>query len=342
MRVGISINGQGRGHLTRMTAVGQILAKEHELIFWCPHRYHDSLRSSFPKSLLFDIPYYKFVFSEDKIDYIKTGVSNVENLVGSFTLNRDLADQLRLTAPDVLISDFEPFLPRAAKKAGIPVIQLNHPAVVLKSPVFTPEALLSKIAALSMMGEYDVKLISSFYDGDIGPIIRPEIRDAVVSRGDHFLVYVSPSMRDSTIAEMKRSGIHNFRLFPDPKDDFVEALTSCKGIITNAGHQLLSEALHLKKPVLSIPFEGQFEQRLNAEMLKKSGRGIAGTSSTLRDDLHRFRRFLEETPAVHNPAAGEENFTRFCLGDDSENAVALLNRHIYRFRVDSPVYNLSL
>lgn len=342
MRVGISINGQGRGHLTRMTAVGQTLAKEHELIFWCPYRYHESLRNSFPKSLLFDIPYYKFVFSENKIDYIKTGVSNVENIIGAFSLNRDLADQLRLTAPDVLISDFEPFLPRAAKKAGIPVIQLNHPAVVLKSPVFTPEALLSKIAALSMMGEYDVKLVSSFYDGDIGPIIRPEIRDAAVSRGDHFLVYVSPSMRDSTTAELKRSGIRDFRIFPDPQDDFVEALTSCKGIITNAGHQLLSEALHLKKPVLSIPLEGQFEQRLNAEMLKKSGRGIAGNSLTLRDDLHRFRRFLDGAPAVQNSAASEESVTRFCLRDDSENAAALLNRHIYRFQVESPVYNLSL
>lgn len=327
MKLAISINGQGRGHLTRMTALGQLLAKDHELYFWCPEKYHDFLRAHFPDSPVFSIPYYHFVLDGGRIDLIKTGVSNFGNLIDSVATTGDIADQLRLLNIDILISDFEPFVPKAARKLGLPIIQLNHPGVVLKNPGLTPEILLAKMISNSMMGEYDVKIISSFYKGDVGPIIRPGIRNARPCRENHYVVYVFPSILDQVSAELDRIGGLDYRVFPDPREDFVKSLVSCRGVITNAGHQLLSESLHLEKPIFSIPFEGQFEQKLNAEMLFLSGRGITGNMKSLRKDMDTYLDF-SETFVPSNPSPAD---TRgFRLRDDSGRAAALLNAHILR------------
>jgi len=326
MRIAISINGQGRGHLTRMTALGQILSLEHELIFWCPEKYHSELAEAFPESFIFPIPYYQFVLDGPKIDIIKTSLVNVEHLIGLPVYTSDLVDQLHLMDIDLVISDFEPFLPKAARKIGLPIIQLNHPAVVLRSLSFSPDALIAKVISTSMMGEYDIKIISSFYNGDIGPIIRKEITSAMPRQGDYYIVYLYHTMRDTVLEELDSIPGIKFRSFPNPDEDFVEALAGCRGVITNAGHQLLSEALHLKKPVLSIPMEGQYEQKLNAEMLVHSGQGRMGSIEHIRDNLPAFFHFVEQqfdpskTPKLSN--------IKFRLRDDAASAVSLLNYHI--------------
>jgi len=332
MRIAISINGQGRGHLTRMTALGKRLAAEYELVFWCPEKYHPFLKNNFPNSYIFPIPYYKFVLEGPKIDIFKTGLINAEHIMGLPRYTIDLMDQLTLMNIQLVISDFEPFLPKAARKAGLPVIQLNHPAVVLRSKALTPEALLSKIVATSMMGEYDTCIVSSFYNGDVGPIIREEIRNAVSSTGDYYLVYLYHTMAMSVIEELDTIPGIRYRIFPNPVDDFVTALSGCMGVITNAGHQLLSEALHLEKPILAIPMEGQFEQKLNAEMLKQSGRGVTGRMSTIKASLEDFFDFVEMFNPVNPPASPG---ICFCLRDDSVNAASMIDSQLYRYKAVS-------
>jgi uncharacterized protein (TIGR00661 family) len=327
VNIAVSINGQGRGHLTRMTALSQLLAKEHNISFWCPEKYHDFLKAHFPDNLLFSIPYYHFVLEGGKIDILKTGVSNAAHLIGSASAVDEIADQLRLLDIDVLISDFEPFVPKAAHKLNVPVIQLNHPGVVQRSPGISPEILLAKMISTTMMGEYDVKIISSFYNGDVGPIIRPALRNARPSRGNYYVVYVYPTVIEEVVDILERIGGIEYRVFPNPEEDFVDSLIHCRGVITNAGHQLLSESLHLEKPILSIPFERQFEQKLNAEMLSLTGRGITGTMKTLGKDLEAYLRFSENFVPDQAFPLGIQGFR---LRDDSVRAAALLNHHIFR------------
>ena len=45
-------------------------------------------------------------------------------------------------------------------------------------------------------------------------------------------------------------------------------------MVTGGGFSLLSEAVYLGKPVLSIPLRGQFEQLMNARYLERDGYGI--------------------------------------------------------------------
>ncbi|HLD86464.1 MAG TPA: glycosyltransferase family protein, partial [Candidatus Nanoarchaeia archaeon] len=53
------------------------------------------------------------------------------------------------------------------------------------------------------------------------------------------------------------------------------------------GFTLISEALYLQKPILSIPVEGQFEQTLNALYLKKLGYGVYAKKTT-REGIEAF------------------------------------------------------
>ena len=50
-------------------------------------------------------------------------------------------------------------------------------------------------------------------------------------------------------------------------------MENAKAVITNGGFTLISEALHLKKPIYSNPIRGQFEQTMNAIYLEKLGYG---------------------------------------------------------------------
>ncbi len=65
--------------------------------------------------------------------------------------------------------------------------------------------------------------------------------------------------------------------------------------MSTAGFTLLSEALHLGKPVLAVPNRGFFEQAVNALYLRRSGRGEAVLG---RLTASAIERFLHAPPSV--------------------------------------------
>ncbi len=56
----------------------------------------------------------------------------------------------------------------------------------------------------------------------------------------------------------------NLELRPRSNEGFIEALRTARGVVAGGGFSLLSEAVYLGKPILSIPLRGQFEQTMNA------------------------------------------------------------------------------
>ena len=65
-------------------------------------------------------------------------------------------------------------------------------------------------------------------------------------------------------------------MFKNPSvEEFAKDLASCRGIITNGGFTLISEAIYLKKPIYSVPVKNQMEQEINAYYLEKEGYGIS-------------------------------------------------------------------
>jgi uncharacterized protein (TIGR00661 family) len=56
---------------------------------------------------------------------------------------------------------------------------------------------------------------------------------------------------------------------PFSRDGFLKDLKSCNGVISNAGFELLSEALYLGKKLLIKPLAGQMEQASNAHVISE-------------------------------------------------------------------------
>ena len=99
---------------------------------------------------------------------------------------------------------------------------------------------------------------------------------------------------------------------------------TARGVITGGGFSLLSEAVYLGKPVLSVPLGGQFEQLMNARYLHREGFGMcapaidAATLSSFLDELDSYHERLEayvqdgnleaiDTITEHVTAAGADS-----------------------------------
>ncbi|MBI9103318.1 MAG: hypothetical protein JEY99_12950 [Spirochaetales bacterium] len=315
MRIAISINGEGRGHITRMTALSLALKENHELFFWASERDHQVLKDTFGQPV-HSLPPLNVAMDGNRVNIWRTATDNFDTVLNNPQLQKEFINRFEELRIELLISDFEPFLVQAANKCEIPVLQLNHPGIVRRSPSLKPDAVVAKLVARMMMGKYDQEMISSFYNGDIGPLIRPEIRRLEPTTEDFLVVYLRDGMKKVMLPLLDRIKNLKYRVFPSKEWGFAESLASCRGVITNSGHQLLSESLSLRKPVMAFPLEGQYEQRFNAKMLSRAGWGQVGRLITAENDLGEYLRNLDAYP-LNRASKGDI----FCFDDDTDNTV---------------------
>jgi len=202
--------------------------------------------------------------------------------------------------PDAAISDYEYFVPIAAKRAGIPCLSLDHQHVISSCVHDIPAAMrldyygiLASIRLLfSNCTDY---LAISFYQPPVKPGLRariapPLLRDSVFrftpSDGGHILVYQSCSICDAFVPFLKTlprecrvygykvdrvDGNLTFRGYSE--EGLLADLSSCAYVICGGSHNLISEALYYGKPVISLPVGGAVEQHINAAYLEKLGYG---------------------------------------------------------------------
>jgi uncharacterized protein (TIGR00661 family) len=65
----------------------------------------------------------------------------------------------------------------------------------------------------------------------------------------------------------------NLTFRPFSEAAFIDDLRTSRAVVAGGGYTLMSEAVYLRKPVLSLPVKGQFEQTLNALYLEKLSYG---------------------------------------------------------------------
>lgn len=337
MKIGIAINGEGRGHFSRARALAEVLAERHEVSFWVPSHLSGELTGYFPTAKIHSIPCLRFVQKGFSIRYLKTISINAGKVLFPYYIHAQIARDLRDSGIDAIISDFEPFTSKAAKIIGIPVLQLNHPGVVVRSFSLNPAALISQIVALYMMQNSDRRIFCSFFDGDVGPIVRSELRTKSVSRGDYYVVYQKSLYAEILSPILSAVGRKHFKVFPHPKADYAEALAGCRGLIAPAGHQSISEALALGKPVLAIPVKGQYEQELNARKLRTSGFGDFAHAEKLPTALPAFIASIEtyEHALAMRNLVGEKLTKRgWSCADETIRAVGMIEN----FLLDSKIH----
>jgi uncharacterized protein (TIGR00661 family) len=304
-----------------MAALCHELANEHRISLWCPEHTWDTLRPAFPDFDLVPIPVLRTLRRDNTVDVGRTIACNIGHFVERPLTTRRLAKKLQDMDVHALISDYEPFGPLAAKRAGIPVLLFNHQGVVDTHRSLRPSWFLAWFVNRLMMPHSNGHITSSFYNGDVGPLIRREITSRTPTRGDFVFVYApEESFRKRVVQALERFPDTKFRIHPSDNNCFFESLSSCRGIIAWAGHQFLSEGLLLRKPMLVFPLQGQYEQELNAQMLATSGWGMVGSIRQLPEALAQFLAALDRFPLqVHR------NGIRYRLQDDTGNAARLVD-----------------
>jgi len=227
-----------------------------------------------------------FVVARGRIN-IPATVCNLRPL----QLRRDIA-AWRGRHFDLVITDFEPISARIARQNRIPSIGIGHQyAFRYRIPLaaWDPGALL----VLKHFAPADSALGLHWHHFDqpiLPPIIPALPRLAPPRISGKIMVYLPNEDRREVQRLLHHFSDHAFFFYTavdQPRNDgnvhlrpysragFIEDLLSCDGVITNAGFELASEALHLGKRLLVRPVQGQLEQTSNALALERLKLGWA-------------------------------------------------------------------
>ncbi len=318
MRIAYSCAGEGFGHAARMAALHADLAARCRIDLYVPETVKRFVRSKLPEASISGLPCFELAKRGNRIDYRLTAFKALRLAAHLIPEVLRLSRVLRRRRTDVVLSDFDPFLPLAARLAGIPVVQMNHPGIVLRHLEADPRSWIAALSARFLEGPWDRRLIVSFYGGDVGPVLRKSLYRHRVRDEGFIAVNLKNEARAKILPILDATPGLRYKLYPSPGADFDEGLASCSAVITGAGHQTLSEALCLGKPVLALPQEGQFEQALNARMLERTGRGAACSVAELPCALPRFLSGLDQFRAPRILPA------EFCLTDSRDELLRKL------------------
>lgn len=167
-----SMSGEGRGHATRVSAMVEALRHEHEIVLFAPGDAYDLLAPRYADSSveIHRIPGLRFHYSRsESLDFWATTFETVGYLRQSARLINRLERQMHLREPDLAITDFEPALPRAAARCGVPFVSLDHQHFLVENDLSCLPPWLRLWA--SGMG----LVVSAFFQGRPAPLFRPSI-----------------------------------------------------------------------------------------------------------------------------------------------------------------------
>jgi uncharacterized protein (TIGR00661 family) len=95
---------------------------------------------------------------------------------------------------------------------------------------------------------------------------------------------------------------HNIEYKRASYEDFAADLAASRAVLASAGHQLMSEARYLGKPLFVVPMPNQHEQAINARYARLEGFGDYASIQELTRE--RIAEFLSRRDKVTKPANG--------------------------------------
>jgi uncharacterized protein (TIGR00661 family) len=283
--------GDSGGHINRSLAVAAEMP-EHEFLFvgdgkteMARSRGHGFVR----------VPMLATILKDSTVLLASTAAHFCRTILGYRSIIDSLCRAIRDFKPDLAVTDYEFFLPRAARKEGIPSVSLDHQHILTHCRYTVPpderlNRLMTMASVRHLFSAADRHLVSSFYPLPplekntevIPPILHRDVLDASPENRDHVVVYMRTGMgnrlhdalasskREFRIYGMNETGSSgNLRFLPPSRQGFLEDLASAAYVICNAGHTLTCEALQLGKPVLAFPTAYFYEQYFNAYHLDK-------------------------------------------------------------------------
>lgn len=320
------MSGEGRGHASRAHALMERLRHWHELKLFAPAQAYEMLEPICAQRRvpIERIPGITNVYDRAwRFDLAGTGRSTLRYLHGLPRLVRRLEEMMRVERPDLVITDFEPAVPRAAERAGVPYVSVNHQHFLIANdlrslpPYLRMHAFAMGLAVRCLYRRQIATIISSFYAPplkeryrhvlQVGALLRPEVLRPRPTLGDDVLVYMRRFAPPVLLEGLEASGrrVRVFGLGARPPrgaiefcavdgDRFVEELARSYALITTAGNQIVGEALALGKSVLALPEARNYEQAINAHFLAESGCGTWAPIDECGPAV--IERFLREVP----------------------------------------------
>ncbi|MCR5813319.1 MAG: teichoic acid biosynthesis protein [Desulfovibrio sp.] len=309
-RILYGVHGTGHGHAMRALTLARKLA-QHDFLFVANDDALNVLQPEFP---VYRLPNLGTVFRNYKVDFLATIGRAIPLLVQRERYLEQLAGVIRDFAPDVCMTDLEYFVPRAAERAGLPCLTLDHQHIITCCRHQLPRNLLWDTLIQGLTPRYlfrptEANLLVSFYAPPLLPryharIVPPLLRDTVLKLSPHdeghVLVYQSNSTHTALIDFLRTATrrtcyvfgygqseghLDNVYFMPKSEEGFLNLLASCTYVVQGGSHTLMSEALYLGKPILSLPLGAMVEQRYNALYLERLGYGVAANMHSLTSDL---------------------------------------------------------
>ncbi len=274
------------------------------------------------------IPFY--VGDKDGIDFRASCESPI-NQKDIFKMNCVALDRAtkELGKADLVITDYEPVSAQYAYAYSLPLVTIDQQSKYLCGNLpkeLAGFAFKDEVERLHMFfPKANARIACSFFKVPIRPggdevnLMPPTLKDSVIKmerkpKHNSIMIYISSAREFSQTPEEIIRVCSNFKdiefhLFLgqsklyDPKSftniniyqhgdpRFDEILRECSGIVSTAGHSLLSEAMYLGIPVYAIPV-APYEQHMNAGIVNKYGFGIS--YSKLNAD--RLKYFIEKIP----------------------------------------------
>lgn len=258
--------------------------------------------------------------SSQRLSYFKIVWPSFRYVTDLPYLVRQLEKDIEADQPKLVITDYEPALPRAARRCGVPFISLDHQHFLVAYDLSSlpPQlrlhaAFMAQIVRVYYTGEAET-IVSAFYfpplkpthqdAKQIGILMGPEVLHAYRRNGAHLVAYLRRSASQALLEALSQCGCEvriyglgvqptagSLRFFDVDVLRFVEDLATSRALISTAGNQLVGEALYLEKPVLAIPEPGNYEQQINAHFLRQSGAGTSVEMESIAPD--QVRQFLD-------------------------------------------------
>jgi uncharacterized protein (TIGR00661 family) len=327
MRLLYGVVGEGMGHATRSRVVlGHLLSRGHEVRVLVSGRAFGFLSDAFRGRAgieVREIAGLVLAYRGNAMDPLRSLRANLRGALGKVRRNLDATAALAEEGfePRAVVSDYDSWTYLYGRSRRIPVIavdniqalrRLRHPREIAAG--LGGEFLVARIATALRMARAFHYVVPSFFFPPVSrarttlvpPILRGPILEARREPRDHVLVYQTSAANQALVPLLRRlpgefrvygmgregrEGNVAFRAFSER--GFVEDLRTARAVIAGGGFSLMSEAVHLRVPMLSVPVARQSEQVMNARWLRRLGYGAC--ADRLSEEA--VARFLGNLPA---------------------------------------------
>jgi uncharacterized protein (TIGR00661 family) len=318
-----SMAGEGRGHASRVRSMVEQLRNEHELVLLASGQAFDFLTGCYgentPNVEIRRIPGLRFKYTNNRLNVTKSVIEGFRFRYRLRDYVREVGQWIEQDRPRLAVVDFEPILPRAARRMNVPYIVVNHQnfAEAYKLSILPVSLKIhaagirwavrqhhTRQTATVVSGFFKPPLHKGFEDVvQVGPLLRPEVRGKTPSDGDFLLSYLRPHTPAHVFELLKQCGkeVRIYGLGERPEDGpltyraiseetYVDDLASCRAYIGAAGNQTLGELLYFGKPVFALPEDTHHEQLINAHFIRHMGVGNFATAQQV--DKEHFADFF--------------------------------------------------